>query len=64
MSGTNDSSARRPRLNLDVGKQQGYINEVAIARAANRALRWLRSTKSASEKPPGHIRKKLLLIGV
>ncbi len=64
MSETNAKPAQRPKLKLDVGKQQGYGKEKYIVRAANRALRWLQNPKNASQKPPRHIREKLLLIGV
>lgn len=64
MSETNDRPARRPKLKLDIGKQQGYRTEKCVVRAANRALRWLQNPKNARQKPPRHIREKLLLIGV
>ena len=55
-----------PKLQLrsDVGKEQGYGTHVAILRAANRALRWVRQPRNQGRCPPGHIAKKMLLIGV
>lgn len=55
-----------PKLQLrsDVGKEQGYGTHYDILRAANRSLRWVRSPRNKGRRPPGHIAKKMLLIGV
>lgn len=51
-------------LNEEVGRGQGYLARKDIIRAANRALRWVRSTRNQGFAPPRHIAQKMLLIGV
>lgn len=52
------------RIDLAEGKRQGYTDPKALAKAANRALRWVRSPRNKGAKAPRHISTKMRLITV
>lgn len=51
-------------LNAAEARRQGYHGLDLALRAANRAVRWMRSPRNQRAVPPGHIRQKMRLMEV
>ena len=62
----NEPAGPRPVVasNRSPNDCEPYYSAEAKARAARRALRWLRAHANTEDVPPHHIREKLELMGV